>query len=186
MNSTILPPAMDKWIRLTLYGNWFHLRKSLNSNLLNSASKIDFVSHPAHTKGVFENIYKGESKSNAFFFSTGIITNTGTCIIHENETDPQWFTSLLLNIVTISLNSSVPLLTESMYPCLIKFCWLFFRVSFLPRGETINSECIHWDPWRGSESGELNPTCQLIMFFFCITILNHTSRQRRQLPHSTG
>ena len=29
-------------------------------------------------------IYDGESKSNAFFFSTGIITDTGTCVIHQN------------------------------------------------------------------------------------------------------
>ena len=29
-------------------------------------------------------IHEGMSKSNAFFFNTGIITNTGTCIIHQN------------------------------------------------------------------------------------------------------
>ena len=30
-------------------------------------------------------IYEGESKSNAFFFSTGIIANTGTRIKHQNQ-----------------------------------------------------------------------------------------------------
>ena len=30
--------------------------------------------------------YKDESKSNAFSFSTGMITDTGTCIICQNET----------------------------------------------------------------------------------------------------
>ena len=75
-----------------------------------------------------------------FFFSTRIIINTGTCIIHQNEAGSLWIISLLLNIVTISFNSNVPPLNESMYLCLIKFCWLFFVVDFLPRGETINSE----------------------------------------------
>ena len=41
--------------------------------------------------------------------STGIITSTGTCIIHQNEAGPLWIISLLLNIVTISLNSNVSL-----------------------------------------------------------------------------
>ena len=61
--------------------------------------------------------YENESKSNAFFFSKGIITY----IIHQNEVGPQWIISLLLNIVTISLNSNVLPLNESMYPCLVKF-----------------------------------------------------------------
>ena len=72
-------------------------------------------------------MYKGESKSNAFFSITGIITDTGTCIIHQNEAEPLWITSLLLNIVTISLNSSFPPSNESMYSCHVKFCWLFFE-----------------------------------------------------------
>ena len=71
--------------------------------------------------------YDSESKSNAFFFSTGKIIDIGTCIIQENEAGPLWMTSLLLNIVTISLNSNVPLSNESMYACLIKFCLLFFE-----------------------------------------------------------
>ena len=29
--------------------------------------------------------YDGESIGNAFFFSTGIITDTGTCILHQND-----------------------------------------------------------------------------------------------------
>ena len=40
-----------------------------------------------------------------------------TCIIHQNEAGPMWITSFLLNIVTISLNSNVPLSNESIYPC---------------------------------------------------------------------
>ena len=71
--------------------------------------------------------YEDESKSNAFFFRTGMITNTGTCIIHQNEAGPLWITSLLLNVVTISLNSNIPPSNESMYTCLVKFCWLFFE-----------------------------------------------------------
>ena len=67
-------------------------------------------------------ICEGEPKNDAFFFSTGIITDIGTSIIHENATGPPWITSLLLKIVTVSLNSYVPSLNESMYPSLIKFC----------------------------------------------------------------
>ena len=67
-------------------------------------------------------IYKGELKSNAFFFSTRIITDTGTSIIHQNKDGSLWITSILLNIVTVSLNSNVPPSNESMYPCFMKFC----------------------------------------------------------------
>ena len=42
--------------------------------------------------------YEGESKSNPILFRTGIITNTGTCIIHQNEAGPLWITILLLHI----------------------------------------------------------------------------------------
>ena len=59
-----------------------------------------------------------------FFFSTGIITNTRTYTIHQNETGPLWITSLLPNIVTLSLSSNVPPSNESMYPYLIKFRYL--------------------------------------------------------------
>ena len=38
------------------------------------------------TKGLKENMYNGESKSNGFFFSAGIFNDTGTCIIDQNET----------------------------------------------------------------------------------------------------
>ena len=54
-------------------------------------------------------LHIGESKSNIIVFRTGIITNTGTCIIHQNEAGPLWITSLLLHIVTISLNNNVSL-----------------------------------------------------------------------------
>ena len=47
--------------------------------------------------------------------------------IHQNEADPLWITSLLLHIVTVFLNSNVPPSNESMYPCPVKFCWLFFE-----------------------------------------------------------
>ena len=40
----------------------------------------------------------------------------------------------------ISLYSNVSTLNESIYPCLVKFCWLFFLINFLPKEETINSE----------------------------------------------
>ena len=61
-------------------------------------------------------IYEGESKSNGFFFIIGIITDTGTCIIHRNKAGPMWITFLLLNIVTVSPNSNVPPSNENMYP----------------------------------------------------------------------
>ena len=76
-------------------------------------------------KGVF--IYEGELKSSVLFFSAGIITDTGTCIIHQNKAGPLWITSLLLNIVIVSLNSNVPPSNESMYLYVVKFCWLFFE-----------------------------------------------------------
>ena len=66
-------------------------------------------------------IYESDSKGNAFFFSIGIISDTGTCKIYENEAGPQWITSLFLNIVTVSLNSNVPPSNESINPCLVKF-----------------------------------------------------------------
>ena len=34
--------------------------------------------------------YEGESKSNAFLFSTGRITDVGSCVIHPNEAGPLW------------------------------------------------------------------------------------------------
>ena len=33
-------------------------------------------------------IYEGEPKSNVFFFCIKIVTNTGICIIHQNEAGP--------------------------------------------------------------------------------------------------
>ena len=66
-------------------------------------------------------------KSNAFFFSKRIITHTGTCIMHQNEAGPLWITSLILNMVIFSLYSNVPPSNESMYPCLVRFCLLFFE-----------------------------------------------------------
>ena len=33
---------------------------------------------------MYISMYEGESKRSAFFFSTGIITNTGTCDIPQN------------------------------------------------------------------------------------------------------
>ena len=71
--------------------------------------------------------YEGESKSNAFFFSQGMITFTRTCLTHQNKADSLWITSLLLNIVTVSLHSNVTTLNESMYPKLLKLRWLFFE-----------------------------------------------------------
>ena len=63
-----------------------------------------------------------ESKIYAFFFSIDIMTNTGTCIMYHNQSGPQWITSLLLNIVTVCLNSNVPHPNESMYAYLKKLC----------------------------------------------------------------
>ena len=85
-------------------------------------------------------IYEGESKSKAFSFSTGKIRDTGTCIIHQNKASPLWITCLLFNVINISLKRNIVLSNESMYPCLVKFCWLFFLVDFLRRVKTINSE----------------------------------------------
>ena len=49
-----------------------------------------------------------------FSFSIGIITDTGTCIIHQNETDPLWIPSPLLNLVTVSPNYNVLPSNENM------------------------------------------------------------------------
>ena len=38
-----------------------------------------------------------------------------------------WIPSLLLNIVTVSLNGNVPPSNKSMYSCFVKFCCLFFE-----------------------------------------------------------
>ena len=65
--------------------------------------------------------YVCESKSNAFFLRTGITTNTGTCIIYQNEPALLWITFLLLNIVTVSLNRNVSSSNESMNLCFLKF-----------------------------------------------------------------
>ena len=59
-------------------------------------------------------IYEGESTNHTFFFGTGIITDTGTYIIHQNGR--LGITSLLLNIVTVSLKSNAPPSNESMIP----------------------------------------------------------------------
>ena len=56
-----------------------------------------------------------------FFFSIGLITNFGTCIRHHNKPGSLRITSLLLDIVSIYLNSILSSLNESMYTCQIKF-----------------------------------------------------------------
>ena len=70
-------------------------------------------------------IYEGESQSNAFLFNKGIIADTSTCTIYQNEASPLWITSLLINIVPVSLNSNVP--PSNNYPCDVEFCWLSFE-----------------------------------------------------------
>ena len=70
--------------------------------------------------------YEVKSKSNAFYFR-GIITDIETYIRHQNKACFLRITSLLHNIVIVSLNSNVRLSNENMYPCLVKFCWLFFE-----------------------------------------------------------
>ena len=47
-------------------------------------------------------LYAGESISNVFFFSTGIIIDTGICVIHKNESGPLEIISPLLNRVIVS------------------------------------------------------------------------------------
>ena len=80
------------------------------------------------------------------------------CIIHQNKTGSKWITFLLLNIVTISLNSNVPPLNESMYPCLVKFCQLFFEPLYHSNFHFFVT-CImlgNWYPllWGRRDSGE--------------------------------
>ena len=100
-----------------------------------SASTVDVLSRLLYVCSVTERClfihisnYECESKSNDFFFITGIITNTGTRIIHQNEAVYLWITFLLLNIVPVSLNSNVPPSNKGMNPCLVKFCWRFFEL----------------------------------------------------------
>ena len=45
-----------------------------------------------------------------------------------------------LSVNTVSLNSKVPPSKKRMYRGLVKVCWLFFLVDFLPGRKTINSE----------------------------------------------
>ena len=82
-------------------------KKSYAKDLENSRSEgvsvIWWLTYPTVA------LYEFDSKRKDFFFSIGIITDTGTCIIHQNEAGCLWITSLLLNIVTVSLNSNVPL-----------------------------------------------------------------------------
>ena len=67
---------------------------------------IDLVSYPVRAEGLVNR-------------NTGIITDTSTWIIHQNKVGFLRITSLLLNIVTVSLNSSVPPSDKSMYPCFV-------------------------------------------------------------------
>ena len=85
-----------------------------------------FIWYQKQIFSLFARYYEAELKSNDFFFSTGIIIETGTCILYQNEDGPLWITYLLHNIVTTPLNSNVPPLNENMYPSLVKFCWPFF------------------------------------------------------------
>ena len=70
--------------------------------------------------------YKGESKSFAFSLLQEQLP-TQEHVMHLNEAAPLCIKSLLLNMVTFSLNSNAPPLNESMYSCLVKFCCLFFE-----------------------------------------------------------
>ena len=59
-----------------------------------------------------------------------MITDTGTSIIHQNEVRSLWITSLLLKIVTVSLNSNVPPSNEGMYTC--QFCQSIMSPFWMP------------------------------------------------------
>ena len=61
-------------------------------------------------------------------------------MIYQNEVGPLWITFLLLNRVTVFLNSNVSPSNENMYTYLIKFYSLFFLIDNLLRRETIPSE----------------------------------------------
>ena len=87
-----------------------HLRNIVYSWYVNTTLTYVHLQPSNHTQ-----IYERESKSNALFFSTGIITDTGTCIIPQNEVAFLWIPSLPLNIVTVSLNSSVPSCLSSLW-----------------------------------------------------------------------
>ena len=43
-------------------------------------------------------------------------------MLHENEVGPVWITSLLLNIVTVSLCSNVPPSNKNIHLFLVKLC----------------------------------------------------------------
>ena len=58
-------------------------------------------------------------KSNAIFNCMGIITDRGTCTIHQNGAGSLYITSILLNTVTFPLN--IKFSNECAYPCLVKF-----------------------------------------------------------------
>ena len=62
-------------------------------------------------------IYDGESKANTLFFITGkLIDTTRMYVIHQNGADLLWITSLILDIVAISLYSYDEPSNENMCP----------------------------------------------------------------------
>ena len=78
-------------------------------------------------------------KSNNFFFSIGIINDTGTCIIYQNEADSLWITSLLLNMVTffsiammhLQMRACIPAMKNSVDYSLSHFITAVFTSSSL-------------------------------------------------------
>ena len=93
-------------------------QKIYSNNILNFFQESTTVLNTC-TKKVWKligcTVYLYESKR--FFISTGIFSDSRICIIHENEVDPLWISSLLPNRVTVSLNSYVPFSKERMYLC---------------------------------------------------------------------
>ena len=74
---------------------------------------------------------------------------------HKKETVLLWIISLLLNIVTVSLNINVPFSNENMYPCLVNSVDWF--LSYLQLHFSLP---VHW-----YNACFLNPLCYCILTF---------------------
>ncbi len=102
MNPIILPPAMgkqqDRIGSSALVRQLVQEKENSEFKPVKLRLKIDLVSYPVRAEGLVNSI------------------------IYQNNATSQQITSLLLNIVTLFINSNILPSNENMYPGFVKFC----------------------------------------------------------------
>ena len=133
----IIPVGMDFTITPSFfYKDDFGIKLSMKLDM----SLAEETETPPHTYKniyiyIYIYIYVYTRVSNVFFFSTGIWT------MHKNEAGPQWITSLLLNIVTVSLDNNESMGDPTWQSIKSYFCMKILNHTQISRQER---QSPHW------------------------------------------